>query len=35
MHPAGYLVFGDYFEKGEVETFVELFKAFKLKVVEQ
>lgn len=35
MHPSGYLVFGDYFEEGEINTYIELFKAFRLKMVDQ
>lgn len=35
MHNSGYLVFGDYFEDGEIHTYIDLFKAFKLKVVDQ
>lgn len=32
MSKEGYIVFGDYFEKGELATFIEIFSAFRLKV---
>jgi hypothetical protein len=35
MHPSGYLVFGDYFEEGELSTYIDLFKAFRFKIVDQ
>lgn len=35
MHDNGYLVFGDYFEEGEVSSFIDFFKAYRMKVVEQ
>lgn len=35
MNREGYLVFGDYFEEGELATFVSIFEGFKFKVAEQ
>lgn len=35
MNPSGYLVFGDYFEAGELNTYIDLFQAFRMKVVDQ
>lgn len=34
MDANGYLVYGDYFEKGEVNTYVALFEAFNFVVAE-
>jgi hypothetical protein len=31
----GYIVFGDYFEKGEIQTFLELFSAYNLVVTDE
>jgi hypothetical protein len=35
MDREGYVVFGDYFEEGELPTFVAIFEGFKFKVAEQ
>lgn len=32
MDREGYLVFGDYFEEGELATFIAIFEGFKFKV---
>jgi hypothetical protein len=35
MDKDGYLVYGDYFEEGEITTFIEIFEAFRFRVAEQ
>lgn len=35
MIESGYMVYGDYFEQGQISTYIELFNGFKLKVVDQ
>lgn len=35
LEGSGYLVFGDYFERGELPTFLALFAAYQLRVAEQ
>ena len=35
MDSEGYIIFGDYFEQGQLETFITLFKLYGLIIVDQ